>query len=906
MTTTITGLTNGVEYEFSVQAIYGAMLPGDLGPPSNTVSATPYGTMTAPAVTATPGNTEVALSWNVPDLGGRTFELLNILWYEQGGGFVGAHTIYDLNETTYTATGLTNGTTYEFKISVTVSGKSGPTGTASATPIISAGGVVGANLWLNASEGITKNGNSLTGWRDETATNQFSVIGAPQVQEQGLNFHPLIKFDNSESNNSLPGDYLQGNKQISVVDGFVVMQKAKTASGTIVGGKISGTTFGKAYFAGGSSASTMYSGTGLESQLVAISDSKLTSEFSIVNMDLSLTTDPGGTSRINGKAQSVYPGSEAVFNSLDFTPIIGGTNNLGGSNPKRGWKHFVGNVGEVILFSNALSEEDKLKIESYLAMKYGVTLDSSVQRYVNSSGVAVWNNTNYWNDVFGIGKDVGGNLDQSNSNSINTGSGNGIGQSGKGNVVINNPSSLADGDYLMIGNDGGDLQLEQSAIAGFGELIRRWKVKQTGDVGTVDLTMDLNGLSVSGTTTNDFKLLIDTDGDGNFGTGSPTIVVPNSFRGNVLAFTGVILPNDAVFTFAEKITNLATGGFIPNRIIVNPSFETGSIVPHADVAYPESQTGDNPQIDGWYSTHPTYNGAEGAIEHWRSGFTGVPAKDGDYFVELNVRESSRLYETVYLVNGETVDWSYSHRQRTSGAKEELVYAVYSQDGSSKILEVDRHEATDTGNWQDRQGTLTWNQPTGIYQIGFESTTAGGGGNFLDKVNIALKAFVEFSQDTIRLSEGGTIAPHFLANGQVQNASSLTISVDAGTAIEGIDYNFSSKTKNIAVGNYALADSIPLNFSIIDNDIPQNDRTIVLKIVSTSGDVDRKDANADGLYQQTLVIIIEDDDPCKDPGTSNSFSSCASTATDLDLQGLIGGSPDTGGTWADIDLSLIHI
>lgn len=141
LTTTITGLTNGVEYEFSVQAIYGAMLPGNLGPASNIVSATPYGTMTAPAVTATPGNTEVALSWNAPDLGGHTFQLLNILWYEQGGDFVDVHTIYDLNETTYTVTGLTNGTTYDFKISATVSERSGPTGTASATP--------GANLGIN-------------------------------------------------------------------------------------------------------------------------------------------------------------------------------------------------------------------------------------------------------------------------------------------------------------------------------------------------------------------------------------------------------------------------------------------------------------------------------------------------------------------------------------------------------------------------------------------------------------------------------------------------------------------------------------------------------------------------------------------------------------------------------------
>ncbi|MDE0561846.1 hypothetical protein OU792_17750, partial [Algoriphagus sp. NF] len=158
--------------------------------------------------------------------------------------------------------------------------------------------------------------------------------------------------------------------------------------------------------------------------------------------------------------------------------------------------------------------------------------------------------------------------------------------------------------------------------------------------------------------------------------------------------------------------------FGQNRIIVNPSFETGSIVPHNNVAYPASQAAPNPQIDGWYSTHPTFNNNQFPIEHWRSGFNNVPAQQGDYFVELNVSQSSRLYQIVYLVNGETFNWEYYHRQRIAGATEQIEYSIYSQNGNTKLFTLDTHTATSTSSWDRRSGTFTFTGTTGVYQIGF--------------------------------------------------------------------------------------------------------------------------------------------------------------------------------------------
>ncbi|MFZ9388231.1 MAG: T9SS type A sorting domain-containing protein [Chitinophagaceae bacterium] len=215
--------------------------------------------------------------------------------------------------------------------------------------------------------------------------------------------------------------------------------------------------------------------------------------------------------------------------------------------------YFHGQIAEMIMYPASHNDVDRRKIESYLAIKYGITLDEAgVSTYVNSSGGAVWSNSLFWHDVFGIGKDDGSGLNQPSSNSINTGSGDGTGQSGKGNIVLKNASSLDDGDFLMIGHDNGALTEQTNDIPnslpggtnGARRLGREWKVRHTGNVGTVTLEFDLTGLTVTGTVLGHFILLIDEDGNGNFNNGTVT-QVPASAFGSVI-FNNVTLPNNAV------------------------------------------------------------------------------------------------------------------------------------------------------------------------------------------------------------------------------------------------------------------------------------------------------------------------------------------------------------------------
>jgi len=120
LTKTISGLTNGTDYDFQVRAIYTGP---ENGPYSNIVIARPIGSLGDFTVTAVPGNTEVYLSWTQPDLGGRDFEAYTILWRVQGTtNFIGALATYSPSETNITVTGLTNGNTYEFVVTVNASG----------------------------------------------------------------------------------------------------------------------------------------------------------------------------------------------------------------------------------------------------------------------------------------------------------------------------------------------------------------------------------------------------------------------------------------------------------------------------------------------------------------------------------------------------------------------------------------------------------------------------------------------------------------------------------------------------------------------------------------------------------------------------------------------------------------
>ncbi|MGV2794925.1 hypothetical protein GNF78_17125, partial [Clostridium perfringens] len=72
------------------------------------------------------------------------------------------------------------------------------------------------------------------------------------------------------------------------------------------------------------------------------------------------------------------------FGDITFTPVIGAT--YGGSDD---WLGLGADVAEIILYDQ-LTSADAAKIETYLAVKYGITLNKGGSNYVDTDGNPVW------------------------------------------------------------------------------------------------------------------------------------------------------------------------------------------------------------------------------------------------------------------------------------------------------------------------------------------------------------------------------------------------------------------------------------------------------------------------------------------------------------------------------------
>ena len=134
---TDTGLTNGTTYYYKVAAVNSAGTSSLSGEASATPVAVQATVPTAPqSLTATGGNASVSLSWTAPSSnGGSAITGYNVYRATSAGAEGTTPVATHVTGTTFTDTGLANGTTYFYTVAaVNAVGTSPQSGEASATP----------------------------------------------------------------------------------------------------------------------------------------------------------------------------------------------------------------------------------------------------------------------------------------------------------------------------------------------------------------------------------------------------------------------------------------------------------------------------------------------------------------------------------------------------------------------------------------------------------------------------------------------------------------------------------------------------------------------------------------------------------------------------------------------------
>lgn len=299
----------------------------------------------------------------------------------------------------------------------------------------------------------------------------------------------------------------------------------------------------------------------------------------------------GPTFRARRNADTTVLGSGSIYN-----PAIGSGLGIGFNSPG-GSEASSSAIAELITYNTYLSDADVNKVETYLAVKYGITLSQSntftvpaaPTNYTSGSGTVIWNgtaNTGYGKCITGIGRDDVSALMQKQSKSVHDSSLVYLYNDNNGGVFpamnVNNSTAFpAANSFFLFGDNGLSRNLTTCIYNGkITRMPRTWKVQKTGTIGVVTLAVDATAVPVSVK-----NLLVSTNPL--FPEGATTIYPLSTANGKL--YVPVSLNSNDYFTFASDslkvvmtvtqptcaamnggaVTTAVTGGVTPNTFSWN-------------------------------------------------------------------------------------------------------------------------------------------------------------------------------------------------------------------------------------------------------------------------------------------------------------------------------------------------
>ena len=366
-------------------------------------------------------------------------------------------------------------------------------------------------LWLKADAGITTSGSSVSKWEDQTSNGfdakQSTSSRQPTYYDNRTNFNPSLYFN--YDNLDIPNQNYIFTSKLAKLNGkkltVFVVDKVIGGSGyrspwttrDDINSNGQHNTKGHILYYQNNKY-RYWVGKGSGGGWADLNGSDTTGGYEIV------TTTSTRASSTNVKRYIYQQGKEtagpmnSAFSPNDDKPFrigAGATENTTAS------YYWSGDIAEVVAYDKKLGNADRHKVESYLAIKYGITLDQSGggQNYKDSGGTnIIWNGPDgYRNDVAGLGRDDDSGLDQKISKSINADAIVTMATTSdftSANAGRTTSLSTEDKRFLVWSNDDGDATWTEAGAPAGGEILdRKWHARKTGDnEHNVSIQVDVN------------------------------------------------------------------------------------------------------------------------------------------------------------------------------------------------------------------------------------------------------------------------------------------------------------------------------------------------------------------------------------------------------------------------------
>lgn len=430
------------------------------------------------------------------------------------------------------------------------------------TPAANPGGADGQELtlWLRADTGHTAvniGGFNSGSWFDNSFTGNFGQFSVTPIQTEilGMNFNESINTSNVNSSVGFKRTSFNDlSMAVVFASEFVDAPNSNYNShAALVGGRIVGN--GDEYYLtmNGQDVHWVVENNAIPHDVISSASGDLGDSLPhIVFVDRQQSS---GDLNINVDG-SVSP----TFTGTNLNPLIASDSMLLGLQPNGG-NPLNARYGEVIIFDTLLTSNEQESLISYLAIKYGITID---QNYYDENHATIFTPGIYTNRILGIGREglSGSNYSQTVSRSAESGALTLIaGNNHMGTIPVSNDSNqvnaLLAGEFFIIGDDGGNGDFTNPLIGNPDQLLDRvWKANETGALGTMTLYFD--AADIPGLATPGNYSFLHSD-DNTFDASDGTRVL-NDIGGGIYAVEHNFLDNAE--TFFTLIRNPSPGGVI--------------------------------------------------------------------------------------------------------------------------------------------------------------------------------------------------------------------------------------------------------------------------------------------------------------------------------------------------------